>query len=154
MKRRYNRVNCKYCGKDIANTNIKKHESACYLNPLNIKKCVVCEKPIKGFRTNIQLTCSRSCANTHFRSGEDHPNWKDAKYRSTCFIHHEKKCIICGEDKIVAVHHNDHDRTNNNPENLIPMCPTHHFYVHSRYKDEVQPKIDEYIKQWKEKQLT
>ena len=53
---------------------------------------------------------------------------------------------MCGEEKIVAVHHYDHDHTNNDIANLVPLCPTHHQYVHSRYIDEVQPFIDAYVK--------
>lgn len=45
---------------------------------------------------------------------------------------------------IVAVHHYDGNHDNNSPENLIPLCPTHHQYVHSRYKKLVQEKIDYY----------
>lgn len=52
--------------------------------------------------------------------------------------------ITGGENKIVDLHHYDKDRENNSPENLIPLCPTHHQYVHSRYKDEVMGIIDDY----------
>jgi len=112
------------------------------------KTCPVCGKI---FETKIgvkreKITCSYSCSNTFFRSGNQNPNWKDESYRTTCFLYHEKKCIICGEDKIVSVHHYDENKNNNKPNNLIPLCPTHHQYVHSRYSDEVIGKINEYIK--------
>ena len=38
---------------------------------------------------------------------------------------------------------------NNDPANLIPLCPTHHSYVHSRYKDEIQPIIDKFVEEYK-----
>ncbi len=66
-----------------------------------------------------------------------------------CFGYHEKKCIVCGEENIVAAHHVDEDHENNEPENLVPLCPTHYQYVHSQYRGEVQPIIDEYIRQRK-----
>lgn len=56
--------------------------------------------------------------------------------------------MICGENKIVAVHHYDENRKNNSIENLIPLCPTHHQYVHSRYKEEVMDKINKYRNQF------
>jgi len=56
--------------------------------------------------------------------------------------------LVDGENKIVAVHHYDHNHDNNDPKNLVPLCPTHHSYVHSRYVDEVQPAIDEYVKNY------
>jgi hypothetical protein len=65
-------------------------------------------------------------------------------YRSICFENHDKKCIICGEDKIVAVHHFD-ENNNNDPKNLIPLCPTHHFYFHSKYRYLIIDKIKEFI---------
>ena len=55
-----------------------------------------------------------------------------------------KRSVVCGEDKIVAVHHYDHNHENNDPKNLIPLCPTHHAYVHSRYANEVLPYIEKY----------
>jgi len=133
---------CKFCGKSIGSGNIKYHEKFCYLNPVNIKICPICSKPIKNYRTST--TCSYACSNTYFRSGENNPNWSKNAYVSTCFAYHEKKCIICGEQNIVAVHHLDHDNKNNNPENLIPLCPTHHAYMHSKYKYLIEKDVDSY----------
>jgi hypothetical protein len=48
-----------------------------------------------------------------------------------------------------CINHVDGNKKNNNPENLIPLCPTHHMYWHSRYRQEVKPLIDEYIKNFK-----
>lgn len=36
----------------------------------------------------------------------------------------------------------------NRPENLVPLYPTHHQYVHSRYKDEVLPAINQYLQEY------
>jgi len=71
-------------------------------------------------------------------------------YRIICWKHHKKECIVCGEDKIVAVHHYDHDHHNNDPSNLIPLCPTHHQYVHSNHKNLVEEQIEE----WRNNYLT
>ena len=110
---------CQYCGAGHSISNIKKHEECCYLNPANIRYCPVCNTPAKG----EGLTCSHACANTHFRSGANHPKWKEDSYRSTCFEYHEKKCAVCPESLIVEVHHMDENRNNNSPENLIPPMP-------------------------------
>jgi len=116
------------------------------------KKCPVCEKEFEtqvGSK-NETTTCSYSCSNTYFRSGKNNPNWKEIPdseerlYRKICFNYHEKKCIICGEEKIVTVHHYDENHKNNEPSNLIPLCPTHHHYVHSKFKNEVIGLIDDY----------
>lgn len=116
------------------------------------KVCPVCNKKFKisiGLKKK-KITCSRSCANIYFRSGEDHPSYKnDSKnaHRIICFKYHEKKCVVCGEDLIVEAHHYDGNHKNNNPENFIPLCPTHHKYIHSnKYKYIILECVDEYIK--------
>ena len=110
-------------------------------------KCPVCKKLFTYVDSPKQRksTCSTSCANTYFRSGSDNPNWKNDTYRSTCFLYHKKECVVCKESNIVAVHHLDHNEKNNNPTNLVPLCPTHHQYWHSRYRPLVEPEIREYM---------
>jgi len=134
---------CKWnCGRNSTLPAMGKHEKFCNLNPANKKCCPVCDKIMKNYKNK---TCSTGCYNRLYRSGENNPNWKSDSYRTTCFAYHEKKCIICGENKIVAVHHLDENRKNNNPSNLIPLCPTHHQYCHSRYSGEIIPVISEYL---------
>lgn len=116
------------------------------------RPCPVCGKTFvtrKG-HAREKKTCSYACSNTHFRSGQNNPNWRESSYRSTCFLHHKKKCVVCGEDKIVDVHHFDEDKENNSPENLVPLCPTHHMYCHSRYKGLVIKKIERYLEHFGE----
>ena len=137
---------CKFCNKETNRGNLKRHQLNCYLNPENLKKCPVCGEPIKNYKTS--KTCGYSCSNTYHRSGDKNPNWKQSSYRTTCFKHHEKRCVVCGEDKIVTVHHMNENHQDNSPENLIPLCPTHHQYFHSRYRNEVLPIILDYIKCW------
>jgi hypothetical protein len=95
--------------------------------------------------------CSRSCKDVAQKIGgieEIMPSHYGTGncYRSICWSHHEKICLVCGEDKIVAVHHYDENHQNNDPKNLVPLCPTHHLYVHSSYKYLVEEKIEEYLK--------
>lgn len=117
------------------------------------KLCPVCDSV---FETKIgskeeRTTCSYGCSNIYFRSGEDNGNFKGNNYRTICFHHHEKECVVCGEDLIVEVHHYDENSKNNSPENLIPLCPTHHQYWHSRYRYLVKPSVDEYLENFKRK---
>jgi hypothetical protein len=126
------------------------------------KECPICNSKFKVIDGGYddKITCSHACSNTYFRSGEDNGNWKDIseyyhnlrhprlskKYREICFNNHKHECVVCGEDKILDVHHYDSDRTNNNPNNLIPLCPTHHGYVHYGYEHLVIDRINEYVK--------
>jgi hypothetical protein len=111
----------------------------------NGMECPVCGKQKKS---KYNKTCSYSCANTLFRSGKNNPNYNEQKYRNLCFDNHGKKCIVCGEEKIVAVHHINEDHSDNRVDNLVPLCPTHHQYVHSRHKDEILPYIQEFVKRF------
>jgi len=126
-------------------------------NPKIEKICPVCGKnfeTVTWSNKKEKITCSYSCSNTYFRTGKNNGNWSDDSYRSTCFFYHKKECVICGEDKIVEVHHMDENHMNNKPENLLPLCPTHHQYWHSRYKIEIEEKIYNYIKEFKMKTIT
>lgn len=145
---------CQYCLSEYKKPNIKNHENGCYLNPVNKIECKFCKKPILNFRTS-KGTCSRSCANSYFKTGENNGNYKsdeNSKYFIVCFRHHKKKCICCDEEKIVAVHHYNEDHNDDRPENLVPLCPTHHQYVHSRYRDDVIDIVDKYVVQFRNKQ--
>ena len=113
------------------------------------KDCPVCGElfETKKGHPREKTVCSHSCSNVYFRSGENNGMYKcgkATKYSTICFRHHKKECIICGEDKIVGVHHFDGNNKNHEPDNLIPLCPTHHTYYHSRYKDLVEQKIIDY----------
>lgn len=123
-----------------------------------IKICPVCNKeflvPKKG-RLSKKITCSYACANTYFRSGINNGMYNKTykleleggdtnNYRTKCFMYNQHKCCVCGEDKIVAVHHFDGDHTNNEISNLIPLCPTHHVYVHSKYKHLIEDDINNF----------
>lgn len=88
--------------------------------------------------------CSRSCANNRQKWWNDNA-WH---YRTIAFRHWEEKCVICGFDKVVAVHHIDENKENNNPQNLIPLCPNHHEMIHhSKWSNEVVPKIQSLVKE-------
>ena len=115
------------------------------------KVCPVCGKHFSYPRAEKDKTCcSRSCANTYFRTGEDNPNYKGNRYTQLCFKHHEHKCIICGESNVVAVHHYDNNHYNDAIENLVPLCPTHHMYMHSKYIDLIKDRVDEYVNNFKQ----
>jgi len=138
------KISCKYCNKDIALTGIKKHERHCFNNPENIKYCVLCGKQLLQHQLRDKnTTCSWSCSNTYFKELRNKPeNYKN--HRTICFYNHVKKCIICGEENIVSVHHYDRNHENNNKDNLIPLCPTHHQYIHSSYYDLIKDKVEKY----------
>lgn len=55
-----------------------------------------------------------------------------------------KKCIICGFNKIVDLHHLDENKKNNSETNLIGLCPNHHKMFHDlRYRKEITKQLRE-----------
>lgn len=143
---KYDKKECPVCKKLVGSNNIKKHVQVCN-RPTNNKTCPVCNKQFTSRWKST--TCSYSCSNKLFRTGENNGNWKEDVYQTTCFQHHKKECVVCGENKIVAVHHMNEDHSDNRPENLIPLCPTHHQYFHSKYRNEVEQIIRDYTQKWK-----
>jgi hypothetical protein len=55
---------------------------------------------------------------------------KPRGYREKCIAEYGEVCQNCEENVNVVVHHIDHDRTNNDLDNLIPLCATCHGKVH------------------------
>lgn len=106
------------------------------------KICPVCKKTFQVKENDPKVTCSHSCSNTYFNGISRNRNISN--YRTIAFRSHKKRCVVCGEDKIVEVHHYDKNHINNEIDNLIPLCPTHHKYYHSRYKYLVNDKIEEF----------
>lgn len=156
---------CRHLSIPINGTGIRKAKNYCIENKLDtshfdptrtqklnskykkIKKlCPVCNTLFETTNSKKEkMTCSYSCSNSHFRQGPKNGKWNEDAYRSTCFLYHKKECIICGEDKIVSVHHFDENHQNNNPKNLVPLCPTHHQYIHSSFRDLIYDKVKEYV---------
>lgn len=152
------KIDCKYCDRKISLSSLNKHLKSCHLNPKNLKLCPVCNNPIDKDYKN-KMTCSNKCSKIYFYEkyknyGKIKWKWrvKNESYRDICFKDHKKCCVICGENLIVAVHHYDEKNNNNDPENLIPLCPTHHIYIHSKYKFIIKECIDEYIHKFKKNQ--
>lgn len=121
-----------------------------------LKICPICGQQFKPQKQK-QITCSKSCANTHFRNGENNGTWKGGVsvdyYKKICFSYHDRKCIICKETNIVEAHHVDRNKKNNSPENLIPLCPTHHRYCHSNFRTLIEKKIDKYLMRYRKDRL-
>ena len=116
--------------------------------------CQECNKPfiVMLHDKNKRKFCSLRCANQKVRGAAIQKNENDligeGKHRIICFRYHEKKCVVCGEDKIVGVHHYDENHDNDEPKNLVPICPTHHAYIHSKFRKLVEKKVNDYYKQF------
>lgn len=114
------------------------------------KQCPICNTTfVTTSGPKEQVTCSVGCSNSFFRTGKNNPNYKDiqdraheAQYRLICFKHYEQRCAICGWDLCVDVHHIDGNNKNNEPSNLIPLCPNHHVLTRMlRHKEQIEKLI-------------
>ena len=108
-----------------------------------IKKCPVCEQEFETIvnHRDEKTTCSHSCSNTHFATSRNKPD-RYTNYRTICFKSWKKECVVCGFDKVVEVHHLDHNHSNNDKHNLVPVCPNHHQMLHtSKWAEETRQEI-------------
>jgi len=119
--------------------------------------CEICkckfdvEEYEKEFPKKEKYYCSRKCSNkvgalVRAENFKKNGTKSTFSYRTICFKHHGKKCIICPEEKMVCAHHINLIHNDNRPENLVPLCRNHHGYIHSKYKKEVFDKVQEYLK--------
>jgi len=108
-------VLCEFCGKEI------------WRIPRDIKR----SKSNKFF-------CSKSCQ-TKWRnklfSGNKHANWKGGEYTYHRIMREHNIraiCSRCGIDdkKVLVIHHKDHNRKNNNIDNLVWLCRNCHYLTH------------------------
>lgn len=51
-------------------------------------------------------------------------------YREKCLSHYGETCQECSDTGDVVAHHIDGNRTNNDIDNLVPLCQTCHILVH------------------------
>ncbi len=106
--------------------------------------CSICkEKVYKPKRIFLRSKskkyfCSKTCQaiwrNKVF-SGTNHPNWKFGKYVYRTLLERNNVpaiCVLCKvtDKRVLAVHHIDHDHSNNKLENLTYLCHNCHHLVH------------------------
>jgi 5-methylcytosine-specific restriction protein A len=123
--------------------------------------CVICQKPITKQKSAQRTCCSEKCSRQHksnCHQGEKSRLWRGGKcapyhrqwrsIRREAFERDGYKCMLCGCDKNISVHHiipfrysQDHGL-----ENLATLCRP----CHSREELKVNPKAVEGLKaRWK-----
>lgn len=107
--------------------------------------CQYCGQPFyaKPYRADKAKYCSMACShayrfnkpfvkNSQDMRGTNNPNFRDARNRVTARLnglgHFGKKCMVCGFDAVVQVHHITPYREGgkNTVDNVIVLCPNHH----------------------------
>lgn len=104
-----------------------------------VKICICCGKEFTCIArsTKEQVTCSRACSNTYFRSGINNGNFIDGhnNYRKKALEHYDKVCVRCGYSNELAleVHHKNKNRLDNSIENLEVLCANCHTIEHKTH---------------------
>lgn len=125
----------KYCSKECHHKGLKKGKEVlcamCGIETYKSPKAILRSKSKKYF-------CGRSCQtkwrNTEF-IGSKHANWQEGRYAYRSVLGRHKVpqiCCLCKirDFRVLAVHHIDKDRTNNDVKNLAWLCHNCHFLVH------------------------
>lgn len=130
----------KYCSRKCHHSGLKKGKYvACAICGTETYKTL---KALTRSQSN-KFFCGKSCQ-TKWRNvefiGAKHANWKEGRYayRSVLTRHGVPKvCCLCKTDdtRVLAVHHIDKNRTNNDVKNLAWLCNNCHFLVH-HYENE------------------
>ena len=130
----------KYCSRECHYQGLKKGK---------IVKCFKCKKKIYRSPKSIKSSksgkffCSKSCQ-TKWRNqefiGSKHSNWTGGRYSYRSVLGRNKIpkiCCLCKNKdiRVMAVHHVDHNRKNNEVENLVWLCHNCHHLVH-HYENE------------------
>lgn len=110
-----------------------------------IQPCFICKKRTyksisRLLRSKSKLYfCSKTCQtiwrNKILYSGRNHYNWKTGinSYRKIQISKGvSKECILCQikDERVLIVHHLDHNRKNNDERNLTWLCCNCHYLVH------------------------
>ncbi len=96
--------------------------------------CAYCGNELQLFPSQVHEMnfCNRFCLAKMFpKNAENNGNWKGGNsryFRNQTMIRDNHKCVVCGFDVVVDVHHIT-PRANggtNDFSNLITLCPNHH----------------------------
>lgn len=150
-------IKCELCGKEFKRKKsqvllAKKHYCSIRCQNLDKKKgaiieCCVCGK--KAYKKNKDINnsnnkkffCDVKCSNKWLGSKkreQNHPNWINGKSSYKNILKRVDPmgvCNLCGEKdlRVLAVHHIDQNRDNNNLSNLAWLCHNCHFLVHNHF---------------------
>lgn len=126
--------------------------SACHHKGMRMGKEIICDicgvpsykqpKALLNSKSG-KFFCGKSCQ-TRWRNqlyiGEKHANFKTGENAYRAVLERNKvpkRCRLCKTEdiRVLAAHHIDKNRKNNNLENLAWLCHNCHFLVHHYEKD-------------------
>lgn len=135
---------CEKCGKE------KEHHAkglcyACYRNIDWDPPTGICKRCVRKMVIHAKGLC-KGCYNFVFHSERIKSDNYKRRYKLDLEIYKKltKVCVVCGFDKIVDLHHIDHNKENNSNKNLVGLCPNHHKMIHNSYfREEIKKLLKE-----------
>ncbi|MDP3881554.1 MAG: hypothetical protein Q8Q31_01610 [Nanoarchaeota archaeon] len=127
---------CRSCGKIREIALSGKAEGLCHvcykklLWKPKLVKCQRCHRELPMHAKGLCPGCYNSVfhiENVRVQNAKKRHNIEPELYKSLT-----EKCVICGFDKIVELHHLDHNSANKSSDNLTGLCPNHHKMLHSK----------------------
>ena len=148
-KREAKEVICSHCNTKFLNSLVSINKTknhyctlSCYHNSVKgaTVRCAYCNKEVYKQKSKLKNSksghyfCSPSCQSkgktVSFGLKEVQPSFYDSgyNYRKRAFRILDNRCSVCGYNtiEVLEVHHKDHNRNNNQPNNWDILCPTHH----------------------------
>jgi len=110
------------------------------------KRCDSCRRAFANQQTMVRRAALNPLVQIGIGSGgNQHYNpalggrkgCSDKHYRKTALLTQGCVCNLCEETlpaELLVVHHINLDRTDQSPDNLVVLCPTHHVLVHNDIK--------------------
>ena len=107
------------------------------------RKAYKSSRHLKKFKRSFcSMKCSLMWRNAR-QIGKNHPNWKTGEYSYKGVLIRDKiapRCALCEitDKTVLAVHHIDRNRKNNQLSNLAWLCHNCHFLVHHYESEELK----------------
>lgn len=139
-------ANCATCGNEFSHISSRSNKAkycsrGCYYKAMTKKgtvekKCLFCDSVFFTSPSADKDFCSKQCVVDHKVLRSKSPASFQTARKWMLARNMLNKCRDCGYDaepKIIGAHHNDENRMNNSPENLIPLCPNCHSLRHMKH---------------------
>ncbi|MBU3940327.1 MAG: hypothetical protein KKH88_00145 [Nanoarchaeota archaeon] len=123
-------IKCKECGR-VVKSHAKGMCFSCYRKQWTppIRICKKCDRERPHHAYGLCKTCHNK--EYHYDKIKGFNCRKRHNISFKLYKKLTKKCIICGFDKVVELHHLDRSKKNRSSENLIGLCPNHHKMLHN-----------------------
>ena len=139
---------CKNCGKEVI-PHAKGMCTTCYKRLVwkpKLRECKRCKRMLIHHAKGLCPGCYSSTINLENVKAYNYKKWHNISielYRKIT-----NKCIICGFDNVVELHHLDKNKQNNSENNLIGLCPNHHKMIHrAKFRKEVVTELNKVFKE-------